>query len=267
MKPLSSRNRFLYGLSVALRRGFRHLELAFGGPYATERSPALLPYPVISHGSLLLRRLQGSDMKLQRNKVKSLEIACSRINGVLVRPGETFSFWKLVGRPSASRGFPPGLQLSFGRLVSMEGGGLCQLSNLIHWMVLHSPLTVVERHRHSTDPFPDHRRTVPFGTGATVFYNYLDFAFRNDSSSVYQVTAEVGPEHLRGELRCDTRPVLRYSVEERDHRFVREGDAVYRENTLWNRVTDASSGEAVGESLLMENRCRVLYDVKEEDLG
>ena len=45
------------------------------------------------------------------------------------------------------------------------GGGLCQLSNLIYWMTLHTPLTITERYRHSYDVFPDSNRTQPFGSG------------------------------------------------------------------------------------------------------
>ena len=45
------------------------------------------------------------------------------------------------------------------------GGGLCQLSNLIYWMTLHTPLTITERYRHSYDVFPDSNRTQSFGSG------------------------------------------------------------------------------------------------------
>jgi len=143
---------------------------------------------------------------------------------------------------------------------------LCQLSNLLHWMVLHTPLTVLERHRHSTDPFPDYRRTVPFGTGATVFYNYLDFALRNDTQYTFQILVSVGAEYLCGEIRCNELPPCVFSVEERNHRFKAHGDSVYRMNELWRIRKDRRTGEVTGEELLMKNRCRVLYDVSEEDL-
>lgn len=200
-------------------------------------------------------------MVLQRNKVDSLRIACTFLDSVLIAPGEVFSFWKLVGSPSARRGFPPGLQLSFGELVSMEGGGLCQLSNLLHWMVLQSPLTVVERHRHETDPFPDHRRTVPFGSGATVFYNYLDLAFRNDTEHTFQISVSVGDEYLHGKLLCDSPLPIVYSIVERNHRFVRAGASVFRENELWRLEREAATKSLLREGLLQKNRCRVLYDV------
>lgn len=262
MKPVSSLHPVLYRVSVLLRRFHRRLKWSFGGDiYALSRISSRLPAKVVSHRSLLLRKLEGTDMELQRNKVNSLRIASSLIDSVVVPPGEVFSFWKLVGKPTVRRGFPPGLQLSFGSLVSMEGGGLCQMSNLLHWMVLQTPLTVIERHRHSTDPFPDYRRTVPFGTGATVFYNYLDFAFRNGTPFTFQVCVKTGSEYLEGEIRCDTDLPASISVVEKDHRFVTEGDSVFRMNELWRVETDVSSGRLIQENLLMKNRCLVLYDV------
>lgn len=268
MRPLSSRSAVLYRLSVALRRFQRHLIWRFDGlPDVLDKRSTPLEYSLAKHRSLLLRKLEGTNMELQRNKVKSLQIACSIMNTVVINPGETFSFWRIVGRPSASRGFPPGLQLSFGSLVSMEGGGLCQLSNLLHWMVLHTPLTVVERHRHSTDPFPDYRRTVPFGTGATVFYNYLDFVFRNHTGYTFQILVSIGSEYLRGEVRCSELPPFAFSVEERNHRFQAHDVFVYRMNEIWRLTKNRLTGETEREELLMKNRCRILYDVPDEALS
>ena len=108
MRPLSSLNPAFYRLSVGLRRIQRHLIWRFGGlSYALHKSANPLEHSLVDHRSLLLRKLEGTHMTLQRNKVKSLEAACPKLNSVVISPGETFSFWKLVGRPSASRGFPP----------------------------------------------------------------------------------------------------------------------------------------------------------------
>jgi vancomycin resistance protein VanW len=261
-KPVSSAGPVLYRISVASRRLLRWIAWFFGrSRYALDRSDAVLPEMIVAHRSILLRKLQGTDQTLQRNKVQSLRIAASRINGVLIRPGEVFSFWRLVGRPTASRGFPPGLQLSFGKMVAMTGGGLCQFSNLLHWMVLHTPMEVTERHRHSYDPFPDYRRTVPFGTGATVFYNYLDLMFKNGTDRVFQVISWVDGEYLQGEIRSDAPLPEIYSVEERGHRFVREGDTIFRENQLWRISAHRATLEVVSEELLMENHAEVRYDV------
>lgn len=102
------------------------------------------------------------------------------------------SYWYLIGKPTAGKGYLPGMILRNGGYLAATGGGLCQLSNLIYWMTLHTPLTVVERHRHGYDVFPDANRTQPFGSGATCFYPYLDLMIRNDTQDTYQMRVRVG---------------------------------------------------------------------------
>ena len=92
----------------------------------------------------------------------NLSLAAPLVNGILIRPGETFSFWCLVGRTSARRGFREGLTISSGETSKGIGGGMCQFTNLIHWMVLHSELTITEWHHHDgVDLFPDFGRVIP----------------------------------------------------------------------------------------------------------
>jgi len=261
-KPLSSTGPVLYKLSVGARRLLRWMKWHLGRErFALGRTGEHLPETVITHRSILMRKLEGTDQDLQRNKIASLTLAASRIDGVIIEPGQAFSFWRLVGKPTAERGFLPGLQLSFGEMVAMTGGGLCQFSNLLYWMVLHTPMEVTERHRHSYDPFPDYRRTVPFGTGATVFYNYLDFMFRNRTRWVFQVRSWVDEEYLHGEIRSNTALPEICSVEERGHRFVKKDGTVYRENQLWRMYKDPLTLEVLREEKLMKNHAEVRYDV------
>lgn len=93
----------------------------------------------------------------------NLTIAAARVDTLVIRPGETFSFNKVVGNCTRSKGYVEGMRLSNGAARPGVGGGICQLANLLHWMVLHSALTVVERSEHSFDPFPDHGRVLPWG--------------------------------------------------------------------------------------------------------
>ena len=133
------------------------LRLALGGAYygtlrkllwlkerssfAREHCEAILPYSAASHKTPLMRRLRDVDMWMQENKVTNLRLASARVNGIVLHPGQTFSYWYLIGRPTARKGYLPGMLLRNGRAVAGVGGGLCQLSNLIFWMTLHTPLT------------------------------------------------------------------------------------------------------------------------------
>jgi len=144
--------------------------------WASRRAPAVDGHIVYEHSSPLLRHLRNVDVWMQRNKVQNLRLAVDEIDGLIIAPGERFSFWRLIGPPTRGRGYLPGMVLRSGRVEPGIGGGLCQLSNLIYWMTLHTSLTVVERYRHSYDVFPDSDRTLPFGSGATCAYNYISFS-------------------------------------------------------------------------------------------
>ncbi len=162
-------------------------------------------------------------MALQHNKVVNLRLASARTDGVVIRPGETFSFNKVVGNCTRRKGYVVGMRLTNGDATAGVGGGICQLANLLHWMFLHSPLTVVERSEHSFDPFPDKNRVLPWGVGCSIVWNYVDLVVRNDTDVTFQVHTWVDEKHLRGELRAD-RPVEHsYKVEARGEEFVRVG--------------------------------------------
>lgn len=71
------------------------------------------PYPcvVFTHSTPLLRKLKDVEMYLQYNKIVNLKLAVNKLNGVIIRPGETFSYWKLIGKPTYKKGYLDGLVL------------------------------------------------------------------------------------------------------------------------------------------------------------
>lgn len=234
----------LYRLSVWQKRALRELEWRFGNDtWATERSNAPMAARVFKHSSKLIRAgCTGADLQLQLGKVQNLKAAVPHLTGLIVKPGETFSFCQTVGLPTRERGFTDGMELSQGVARAGVGGGLCQLSNLLHWLVLHSPLRVVERHHHSFDPFPDQGRVLPFGSGATVFFNYRDFRFRNDTDQPIQLRLWLTDKLLEGELRAPRPLEVSYRVIEKEHRFVRQGSRFFRANQLWRETRRKTHG-------------------------
>lgn len=264
----SQRHPWLRPIAVAAHRARRRLAwLTSGDRWAAARAEDL-PVTTMSHGSLLLRRLAGTDMRLQHNKVVNLRLASARTDGLLIRPGETFSFNKVVGSCTRRRGYVEGMRLADGAAVAGVGGGICQLANLLHWMVLHSPLTVVERSEHSFDPFPDDGRVVPWGVGCTIVYNYLDLVVRNDTDVTFQLRTWVGDQHLHGELRTDRPLPVAYAVEAREERFELGSDGrVRRSNEIWRTVTDRRTGDVLACELVRRNRAIVKYAVPQDLLA
>lgn len=235
--------------------------------FARERSGEDLAYQAFSHHTPLMRKLKDVDMQLRRNKVTNLRLACARLDGLLLRPGETMSYWYLIGKPTAGKGYLPGMILRNGGYLAATGGGLCQLSNLIYWMTLHTPLTVVERHRHGYDVFPDSDRTQPFGSGATCFYPYGDLMIRNDTADDYQLLVTVGEHDLIGEWRCSAAPECRYEIVERDHEMRAEYWGGYtRHNVLWQQRFDAD-GVLLDEKPVVRNDAIMMYSPYLEEGG
>ncbi len=227
--------------------------------WVSDRASDDLPVRIKSHKSLLLRQLGESEMWMQHNKVNNLRIASESIDGLLVRPGETFSFCKGVGNATRRRGFVEGMRLSNGEARSGVGGGLCQLANLLHWMFLHSELTVTERSEHSFDPFPDNGRVLPWGVGCSIVYNYVDLQVRNDTDATFQLRTRVGDRHLEGRLLADREMTYSYKVYAANEGFFRIGDEVFRRNEIWRSVVDRRTGNRVGEELVKKNCALVKY--------
>lgn len=221
--------------------------------------PELLPYEAACHATPLLRSLRNVDMQLQYNKITNLKLAVARLDGLVIRPGETFSYWQSIGKPTRRKGYLDGMVLYYGGFRKGTGGGLCQLSNLIYWMTLHTPLTVKERHRHSYDVFPDEQRTQPFGSGATCAYNYLDLQLLNNTEHTFQLKLWLDDTHLHGEWRCDGRQLYTYEVYEADHVIRLEPWGGYiRSNRIRRRLL-SRSGEVAGDEAVAENHALMMY--------
>lgn len=228
--------------------------------FAHEYQKELLPNIVKSHTSLIVRNLEGVDLQLQYNKKKNLELASQKITTLIIRPQESFSFWKLVGKTSKEKGYLEGLVISNSKISSGIGGGLCQMANLIHWLVLNSPLTVTELHHHSDALFPDVKRRVPFGTGTSIAYKNVDYRFKNETNQTLQLVIWIEDKELCGELRSEYAFPYRYKLVEENHHYKKEGNDYYRNSQVYRYVIDRETNEKIAKELVLDNHSRVLYD-------
>lgn len=239
----------------------RYFEWCFGkAKFAKGISDELQPFIVFRHQTPLFRELKNVDMWLQYNKIINLRLAIEKINGIVLHPGETFSYWRLIGKPTTRRGYVEGMMLSHGKFIRGIGGGLCQLSNLIYWMALHTPLRVTERHRHSYDVFPDVNRKLPFGSGATCFYNYLDLRIVNETNQPYQLHLYLTDEALVGEWRTTIEPVDRYEVYEKGHWISHEYWGGYLRHNIIYRKMHNYNEELIEDKYITENHAIMMYE-------
>ena len=251
-----------YWLSMKKCRFVRRVQDMFSGVrFSRHQRCEPLPVVVYAHKSLIRRTLGTVDQKLQENKAVNLSLAAPRVNGVLIRPGETFSFWRMVGPCTARRGYLPGLTISKGETACGVGGGMCQFTNLLHWMVLHTPLVITEHHHHDGyDLFPDFGRTIPFGTGTSILYNYLDYRFYNPTEQTFQILVHTDEIYLCGELRAEHALPYKYHVHAEDEYFSCEGESVYRNNRICRSRINVKTGVCEERTCIKINHAKVLYD-------
>lgn len=219
-----------------------------------------------SHTSPLNRTPGTLPSRLQEGKEANVALAARYLDGLLVAPGETFSHHHTIGRPTRRRGFQAGLELRDENPVGSIGGGLCQVSNSFYWVAVQAGMRITERHRHGMDLFPDNERTVPFGCGATVVYNYADFRFENPLAQPIVLRARVQDGSFISEIWTEKDPGWRVEVDETDHHFFRGEDGWIRENRL-RRRTLSGSGDLLTDEEVAHNIGRVMYEPTDEQLA
>lgn len=253
-----------YKISVAKCKLTRILKDAiFSRHIAKTKKTEPLPVIIYAHKSIIRRRLGNVNMQLQENKAVNLNIAAPKVSGIIIKPGETFSFWKMVGSCTKLQGYKSGLIISKGVTDEGIGGGMCQFTNLIHWLVLHTPLEITEHHHHDgVDLFPDFGRQVPFGVGTSIKHNYLDYRFKNTTDMAFQLIVYTTEEYLCGELRAEKPLAVKYHIKVENEYFSKEEGGIYRNNTIFRQCIDKSSGNLLEEKLIKQNYAKVMYDTK-----
>ena len=141
-----------------------------------------------------LADLEGIDQEIARyrtshssggNRASNIRIACAKMNGVVIRPGDIFSYNKVIGRRERADGYRIAPVISDGQLVPGMAGGVCQTSSTLYNAALLADLKIVKRSHHT---FPV--RYLPAGRDATVAWGSIDFQFQNNTDGPIAVLAD-----------------------------------------------------------------------------
>lgn len=125
------------------------------------------------------------------NRITNIRVGAARYNGVLLKPGEVFSFGKLLGPVGPEQGYTPGWVILGDRQEEQYGGGLCQVSSTAFRAALLAGLPILERVNHA---FAISYYTAPYGVpgvDATIYYPPVDFKFRNDTDKHILIQTEL----------------------------------------------------------------------------
>lgn len=231
--------------------------------YADTISDELLPNKIFETSALMVNQSSGYDIQYQYNKVHNLKLAGKAINKVLIRPKETFSFYWLVRNADKKEPYKDGLNLVDGKIIGSYGGGLCQLSNLLFWCFLHTPLTIVERHGHAVESFPSTTEELPCGTDATINEGWLDLKICNDTDNTFQVVVEFDDEYMYGSILSQNSVNMEYKVYNSSVSYVRENGKVYQIASVCRTEKDITTGKDSQKELYI-NRCEIGYELDGE---
>lgn len=122
-----------------------------------------------------------------KNRSNNLKLAINKINGVVLMPGEEFSYNKVVGERSIAAGYKEAKVYSNGQVVDGLGGGICQISSTLYNAVVYANLDVTSRRNHQFVT-----SYVKAGLDATVVYGSTDFKFKNTRSYPIKIVGSVG---------------------------------------------------------------------------
>lgn len=239
----------------------RHIQnFKQGKKFSKTRKESLLPNVVSSHSIKLIKRGPGIDINLQKGKATNIQIAAQTLNHIIIKQGEEFSFWSLVGNTTKRKGYQEGRVIFNEEVVPGIGGGLCNLANLLHLLIVHSPMEITEFHAHSDAFDPDKGERKPFANGTSVQYNNQDYRFKNNTDQVMQLRTWVDNEILFGELRSESQFPFTFQIIEEDHHFKKEGDHYYRNSMIYREKLDRKTEEILGKELILKNHSMVMYD-------
>ena len=122
-------------------------------------------------------------------RIKNLGLSVERATGVLVAPGDTYSFNKTVGEISFRTGYDAAYIIQNGRTVLGEGGGVCQSSTTVFRAALNAGLPIVKRTAHAYRVYYYEENSEP-GLDATVFSPSVDLQFKNDTPGYILLQSE-----------------------------------------------------------------------------
>lgn len=229
-----------------------------GRRYARQLQDKPLPHQLFAASTPLYNRSTGWPMIYQENKVFNLKLAAACLNGLLIQPGEVFSFWQLARRADAKQPYREGLVLRDGRLQAVPGGGMCELSNFLFWLLLHAPVRIIERQGHRSREFPPPPSDKPTGVDATVAEGWLDLKLQNISKGCLQICLSFTEDQLQGQVRSEQADLPGFEICNGPIRYIIQQGQVIEAAPVLRRCLPPGQTVCQDEPLYT-NRCAIAY--------
>lgn len=161
--------------------------------------PLKITYPNVTTNQIgneafpdLLSQFSTSFTSSGYNRSNNIILSSAKLNGLVLMPGEEFSYNQTVGQRTRAAGFREAGAYSNGKVVQEVGGGICQVSSTLYNAVLYANLEIVERTNHYFNP-----GYVKAGLDATVSWGGPDFRFKNNRNYPIRIVTDTSGKKLR----------------------------------------------------------------------
>lgn len=205
----------------------------------------------------------SSDFSSSSNdRAHNIELACSKINGYVLAPGEEFSYNDVVGPRTVETGFRVANVYVGNTVQPGIGGGICQVSSTMFNAVVLADLEVTSRRNHTLPV-----SYVPMGRDATVSYGSVDFKFKNNTSNPIEIHAEcVGRKNVITIYGTDEHPEREIKIETQKTgtsapNVVRKEDPTLLEGEIKVESEGTSGSSYIAYKVVYENGEKVSSDV------
>lgn len=161
--------------------------------------PLKITYPNVTTNQIgneafpdLLSQFSTSFTSSGYNRSNNIILSSAKLNGLVLMPGEEFSYNQAVGQRTRAAGFREAGAYSNGKVVQEVGGGICQVSSTLYNAVLYANLEIVERTNHYFNP-----GYVKAGLDATVSWGGPDFRFKNNRNYPIRIVTDTSGKKLK----------------------------------------------------------------------
>lgn len=226
--------------------------------YATKIKEELLPYEIVREKEKMINEKSGFAIQYQKNKVHNLKIISKTMDHIYIHPGETFSFCYLSRKDKKYGKYKEGLVLLNGKTVPKKGGGVCQLSNLLYYAFLKTPLTIVERHGHKIKTIPNSGVNALEGVDATIISGWKDLKIRNDTKNIYQIVITFETEFMIVSIYSNKKQTFKVKIKNENLEYLVQDGKKWESVDVIKEIVD-KKGKIIEKQRLYTEKVEIQY--------
>ena len=153
-----------------------------------------------------------------------------------------------------------------GKIVPQKGGGLCHLSNMLYYLFLMSPLTVIERHGHKVKSLPNPDKDALEGIDATINSGWKDLKVKNDTDSTFQIVIDFDDEYMYGKILTSEPFDFKYEIINENFCYIKKQDKIYEHTEVVRIMKNKETNEEISRQKLYDEEVEVTYPLEESTI-